>query len=78
MQVWYPTRRQRKDMARRAQGQGMAAVIESLTAFAWAGSAFLLIEAPRYAPLSLAAALLGCGAVWLMGTKRREAAAQPV
>ncbi|KQV93338.1 hypothetical protein [Pelomonas sp. Root1237] len=71
MQVWYPIQGKRKDLMRRAKGKGPVGMIEILTGMAWAGTAYCLNEVPRYSPLPLLTALLGCSVVWWMGRSRR-------
>ncbi len=71
-QVWYPRQGKRGDLKKRGQGAQAVGILELLIAAGWAATAYCLNAALPYAPLALAAALAGSGAVWLMGRARRE------
>ena len=70
-QVWYPRRGKRTDMKRRAQGHMALTLVELVVIIGWAATAWCLGARPSWAPLPLAAALLGLGLVWWMGRSRR-------
>jgi hypothetical protein len=71
VQVWYPIRARRQDMARRRVTGGVPSAIGFVVTLAWMAAGFCLHEAPAYTPLPLLVAGLGLGAIWLLGRARR-------
>lgn len=72
-QVWYPRQGDRKSMKKRGQANLLITVLEGISSMGWAGTAYCLVMAPRFAPVALVFALLGPGAAWILGKSRRDA-----
>ena len=71
-QVWYPRQGDRKSMKKRGQANLLITVLEGISSMGWAGTAYCLVMAPRFAPIGLVFALLGPGAAWALGKSRRD------
>jgi ABC-2 type transport system permease protein len=73
IQIWYPQRGKRSDLARRARSGGwLLGILELVSALGWAGLAWALLSSPLLAVLALPFAIAGPLAAWSAGRARRE------
>ncbi len=71
-QVWNPRQGDRRDMKKRAKGNVVVNILESLAGFGWAGVAVCMNGHWRWLPLAVAGVLIGPGMAWVLGRGARR------
>jgi ABC-2 type transport system permease protein len=71
VELWHPRQEARKSMATRMKGHFVLGLMSFVVNAAWSGTAYFLVTAPQYAPLTLLLAVVVLAGIWRLGQSRR-------